>query len=164
MAHLKSGTLGMTILLGLLTAIGPLSTDMYLPSLPSIQQHFGATTGQVQWTLSAYLLGFALGQVFYGPLSDRRGRKRVMLVGLTLYAVANFASALAPSLEVLIGARFVQGLGAAGPLVLARAIVRDLYEGGRRASSLRAWAPSWASSRPLPRCSAQASRSSRAGG
>ncbi len=136
MAHLKSGTLGMTILLGLLTAIGPLSTDMYLPSLPSIQQHFGATTGQVQWTLSAYLLGFALGQVFYGPLSDRRGRKRVMLVGLTLYAVANLASAMAPSLEVLISARFVQGVGAAGPLVLARAIVRDLYEGRQAGQQL----------------------------
>ncbi|MCU0818890.1 MAG: multidrug effflux MFS transporter [Beijerinckiaceae bacterium] len=129
MAHLKSGTLGITILLGLLTAIGPLSTDMYLPSLPSIQRHFEATTGHAQWTLSAYLLGFALGQVFYGPLSDRRGRKRVMLVGLTLYALANFASAFAPSLEVLISARFMQGVGAAGPLVLARAIVRDLYEG-----------------------------------
>jgi DHA1 family bicyclomycin/chloramphenicol resistance-like MFS transporter len=129
MAHLKSGTLGITILLGLLTAIGPLSTDMYLPSLPSIQRHFEATTGHAQWTLSAYLLGFALGQVFYGPLSDRRGRKRVMLVGLTLYALANLASAFAPSLEVLISARFMQGVGAAGPLVLARAIVRDLYEG-----------------------------------
>jgi DHA1 family bicyclomycin/chloramphenicol resistance-like MFS transporter len=129
MTHLKSGTPGMTILLGLLTAIGPLSTDMYLPSLPSIQQHFGATAGQAQWTLSAYLLGFALGQVFYGPLSDRRGRKRVMLIGLTLYALANFASAMAPSLEVLIAARFLQGVGAAGPMVLARAIVRDLHEG-----------------------------------
>ncbi len=75
------------------------------------------------------ILGFALGQVFYGPLSDRRGRKRVMLVGLALFALANLASAMAPSLEVLIGARFVQGVGAAGPLVLARAIVRDLYEG-----------------------------------
>ncbi|MCA3634582.1 MAG: multidrug effflux MFS transporter [Methylobacterium sp.] len=129
MAHLKSGTLGMTILLGLLTAIGPLSTDMYLPSLPSIQQHFGATTAQAQWTLSAYLLGFALGQVFYGPLSDRRGRKQVMLAGLALYAFANLASAMAPSLEVLIAARFLQGVGAAGPMVLARAIVRDLHEG-----------------------------------
>jgi MFS transporter, DHA1 family, multidrug resistance protein len=136
MAQLTSGTLGMTILLGLLTAIGPLSTDMYLPSLPGIQAHFGATTGQVQWTLSAYLLGFALGQVFYGPLADRRGRKRVMLVGLALYAAANLASALAPSLEVLISARFVQGVGAAGPLVLARAIVRDLYEGRQAGQQL----------------------------
>lgn len=129
MAHLKPGTLGMTALLGLLTAIGPLSTDMYLPSLPSIQRHFGASAGYVQWTLSAYLIGFAIGQIFYGPLSDRRGRKRVMLAGLTLYGLANLASAFAPNLDVLIGARLVQGLGAAGPLVIARAIVRDLYEG-----------------------------------
>lgn len=136
MAHLKPGTRGMTILLGLLTAIGPLSTDMYLPSLPSIQAHFGATTGHAQWTLSAYLLGFALGQVFYGPLADRRGRRGVMLVGLALYAAANLASALAPSLEVLISARFLQGVGAAGPMVLARAIVRDLYEGRQAGQQL----------------------------
>jgi DHA1 family bicyclomycin/chloramphenicol resistance-like MFS transporter len=129
MAHLKPGTLGLTALLGLLTAIGPLSTDMYLPSLPSIQRHFGASAGQVQWTLSAYLVGFAIGQIFYGPLADRKGRKRVMLAGLVLYGLANFASAFAPNLEVLIGARLLQGLGAAGPMVIARAIVRDLYEG-----------------------------------
>jgi DHA1 family bicyclomycin/chloramphenicol resistance-like MFS transporter len=129
MAHLKPGTLGMTALLGLLTAIGPLSTDMYLPSLPAIQRHFGASAGQVQWTLSAYLIGFAIGQIFYGPLADRKGRKRVMLAGLTLYGLANLASAFAPSLDVLIGARLLQGFGAAGPLVIARAIVRDLYEG-----------------------------------
>lgn len=129
MAHLKPGTLGLTALLGLLTAIGPLSTDMYLPSLPSIQRHFGASAGQVQWTLSAYLLGFAIGQIFYGPLADRKGRKPVMMVGLVLYGLANLASAMAPNLEVLIGARLLQGLGAAGPMVIARAIVRDLYEG-----------------------------------
>lgn len=129
MAHLKPGTLGLTALLGLLTAIGPLSTDMYLPSLPSIQRHFGASAGAVQWTLSAYLIGFAIGQVFYGPLADRKGRKRVMLAGLTLYGLANLVSAFAPNLDVLIGARLLQGFGAAGPLVIARAIVRDLYEG-----------------------------------
>lgn len=129
MAHLKPGTLGLTALLGLLTAIGPLSTDMYLPSLPSIQRHFGASAGAVQWTLSAYLIGFAIGQVFYGPLADRKGRKRVMLAGLALYGLANLVSAFAPNLDVLIGARLLQGFGAAGPLVIARAIVRDLYEG-----------------------------------
>jgi DHA1 family bicyclomycin/chloramphenicol resistance-like MFS transporter len=113
----------------LLTAIGPLSTDMYLPSLPSIQREFRASEGAVQWTLSAYLIGFALGQFVYGPLSDRRGRKPVMMVGLMLYGLANLAAAFAPSLDVLIAARLIQGLGAAGPLVIARAIVRDLYEG-----------------------------------
>lgn len=129
MAILKPGTLGLTALLGMLTAIGPLSTDMYLPSLPSIQRHFGASASAVQWTLSAYLIGFAIGQIFYGPLADRKGRKPVMLVGLMLYGVANFVSAFAPNLETLIGARFLQGIGAAGPMVIARAIVRDLYEG-----------------------------------
>lgn len=129
MAHIKPGTFAMTALLALLTAIGPLSTDMYLPSLPAIQRHFGASAGEVQRTLSAYLLGFAIGQVFYGPLADRKGRKRVMLAGLLLYGLANLASAFAPSLDVLIVSRLVQGIGAAGPLVIARAIVRDLYEG-----------------------------------
>jgi DHA1 family bicyclomycin/chloramphenicol resistance-like MFS transporter len=129
MSHYKPGMLALTALLGLLTAIGPLSTDMYLPSLPSIQAQFRASEGAVQWTLSAYLIGFALGQIFYGPLSDRRGRKPVMLAGLLIYGLANLAAAFAPSLDVLITARLVQGLGAAGPLVIARAIVRDLYEG-----------------------------------
>lgn len=126
---LQPGTFALTALLAFLTAIGPMSTDLYLPSLPSIQRHFGASTGEVQWTLSAYLLGFSIGQVFCGPLSDRRGRKVVMLAGLALYGVASIASALAPNLEFLTVARLVQGLGAAAPLVLARAVVRDLYEG-----------------------------------
>ena len=126
---LKTGTFALTALLAMLTAIGPLSTDMYLPSLPAIQQHFRATSGEVQWTLSIYLIGFAFGQVFYGPLSDRRGRKGVMLFGLALYAAGSLAAAMAPNLTMLILARLVQGLGAAGPLVLARAVVRDLYEG-----------------------------------
>ncbi|CAN1570664.1 ProP Permeases of the major facilitator superfamily [Rhabdaerophilaceae bacterium] len=129
MAHIKPGTFAMTALLALLTSIGPLSTDMYLPSLPSIQRHFGGSAGQAQWTLSVYLFGFAIAQVFYGPLADRKGRKSVMLVGLLIYGLGNLASAFAPSLDVLILSRLVQGFGAAGPLVIARAIVRDLYEG-----------------------------------
>lgn len=127
--HLKPGSFALTALLAMLTAIGPLSTDMYLPSLPAIQQHFSATSGEVQRTLSAYLVGFAIGQVFYGPISDRSGRKAVMLFGLALYGLASLAAAMAPSLAVLTLARLVQGLGAAAPLILARAVVRDLYEG-----------------------------------
>lgn len=126
---LVPGSFALTVLLGFLTAMGPMSTDMYLPSLPSIQRHFGVTTGEVQLTLSLYLLGFAVGQVLYGPISDRTSRKGVVLFGLALYGVASLAAAFAPNLMLLLLARVVQGLGAAAPLVLARAIVRDLYEG-----------------------------------
>ncbi|WP_230532525.1 multidrug effflux MFS transporter [Microvirga roseola] len=133
---LKPDTLALTIVLALLTALGPLSTDMYLPSLPSIAAGFGATTGQAQLTLSAFLLGFAAGQFFYGPVSDRIGRRPVLLFGLGLYVLATLACALAPSIEVLIGARFLQALGASGPIVLGRAIVRDFYEGPRAGKEL----------------------------
>lgn len=136
MARLSPDTFALTILLGILTALGPLSTDLYLPSLPSIARAFNVTSGQVQLTLSAYLIGYAIGLPLYGPLSDRRGRKTVLMVGLGLYGLANALSSLAPSLEVLIASRFLQGFGAAGPLVIVRAIVRDLYEGRRAGQEL----------------------------
>jgi DHA1 family bicyclomycin/chloramphenicol resistance-like MFS transporter len=127
--HLRPGTFGMTAMLAMLIALGPLSTDMYLPSLPSIASALGAETSRVQLTLSVYLVGFAAGQIFYGPVSDKIGRKPTVLFGLGLYCLASAACALAQSIEVLIAARFVQALGAAGPIVLGRAIVRDIYEG-----------------------------------
>ena len=136
MPRFKPDTFALTALLGLLTAIGPLSTDMYLPSLPAIQTHFAATSGEVQWTLSFYLVGFAIGQVFYGPISDRTSRKGPMLAGLALYGLGSLAAALAPSLPMLILARLLQGIGGAGPLVLARAVVRDLYDGRRAGQEL----------------------------
>jgi DHA1 family bicyclomycin/chloramphenicol resistance-like MFS transporter len=133
---LKPDTLALTVVLALLTALGPLSTDMYLPSLPAIAESFGASTGQAQLTLSAFLLGFASGQFFYGPVSDRIGRKPVLLFGLGLYTLATLICALAPNIETLIVARFVQALGASGPIVLGRAIVRDFYEGPRAGREL----------------------------
>ncbi|MCZ8260052.1 MAG: multidrug effflux MFS transporter [Beijerinckiaceae bacterium] len=136
MATLSTDRFALTILLGFLTALGPLSTDLYLPSLPSIARHFGVASGQAQLTLSAYLIGFAMGLPVYGPVSDRIGRKKVVLFGLGLYGVANLISAMAPSLDVLIASRGLQGLGAAAPLVVARAMVRDLHEGRRAAQEL----------------------------
>ena len=133
---LKPDTLALTIVLALLTALGPLSTDMYLPSLPAIAAGLQASTGQTQMTLSAFLLGFALGQFFYGPISDRVGRKPVLLFGLGLFSVASLVCALAPNIEILIAARFLQALGASGPIVLGRAIVRDFYEGPRAGREL----------------------------
>ncbi|UVF19673.1 multidrug effflux MFS transporter [Microvirga terrae] len=133
---LKPDTLALTVVLALLTALGPLSTDMYLPSLPAIAAGLHATTGQTQLTLSAFLLGFAAGQFFYGPVSDRIGRKPVLLFGLGLFTLASLICALSPNIETLIAARFLQALGASGPIVLGRAIVRDFYEGPRAGREL----------------------------
>jgi len=133
---LRSGTFALTALLAALTAIGPLSTDMYLPSLPDIARQLGAPTAQVQLTISAYLIGFAVGQIFYGPVSDRHGRKPVLLAALALYCVASLVCAMASSIDMLIAARFAQALGGSGGIVLARAIVRDLHSGARAGREL----------------------------
>jgi len=133
---LRSGTFALTVLLAALSAIGPLTTDMYLPSLPDIARALGAPTAQVQLTISAYLFGFAIGQIFYGPVSDRHGRKPVLLVAMVLYCVASLACALSTSIEMLIAARALQALGGSGGIVLARAIVRDLYSGARAGREL----------------------------
>jgi DHA1 family bicyclomycin/chloramphenicol resistance-like MFS transporter len=133
---LRPGTFALTSLLAALSAIGPLTTDMYLPSLPDIAQQLDASTAQVQLTISAYLIGFAVGQVFYGPLSDRHGRKPVLLAAVALYCAASLACALASSIEMLIVARAAQALGGSGGIVLARAIVRDLYSGARAGREL----------------------------
>jgi DHA1 family bicyclomycin/chloramphenicol resistance-like MFS transporter len=123
-------------LLAALSAIGPLTTDMYLPSLPDIARQLGSSTAHVQLTISAYLIGFAVGQILYGPVSDRHGRKPVLLAALALYCVASLVCVLSTSIEMLIAARFVQALGGSGGIVLARAIVRDLHSGARAGREL----------------------------
>ena len=128
---LRPGSFALTVLLALLTGLGPLSVDMYLASLPSIGRLLGAPASQVQLTISFYLIGFACAQLLYGPLSDRHGRRPVLLAALSLYLVASLACALAFSIETLIAARFMQAVGASGAIVLARAVVRDMFEGSR---------------------------------
>src|SRR6476620_9600647 len=107
-----------------------------LTSLPDIVQRLGGTSAQGQLTISAYLIGFALGQILYGPLSDRHGRKPVLVGALALYCAASLLCALSVSLPMLIGARALQALGGCGGIVLARAIVRDLYSGARAGREL----------------------------
>lgn len=119
----------MAAILGTLTAIAPLSIDMYLPALPTMAHELHATTSDAQLSLTACLLGLAIGQLFAGPLSDARGRKRPLLLGLALYAVVSFACALAPSIWMLVAVRLLQGICGAAGIVIARAVVRDLYEG-----------------------------------
>jgi MFS transporter, DHA1 family, multidrug resistance protein len=128
---LRPDTFALTALLSLLTGIAPLTVDMYLPSMPDIGRLLHASPAHVQLTLSCYLIGFALGQVVYGPVSDRHGRRPVLLAALAIYCIASVACAFAPSIELLIAARFVQAIGGAGTVVLARAVARDLYDGTR---------------------------------
>jgi MFS transporter, DHA1 family, multidrug resistance protein len=120
-------TTAIAVLITTLVALGPLSTDFYLPSLPSITAALNTDVASTQLTLSVFLVGFGVGQLFYGPLSDRFGRRPVLLVGLVLYVLASIACMLAPDIGTLIVARFVQALGACAGPVLGRAIVRDLY-------------------------------------
>lgn len=136
MAHFSTGSMALTILLAALTALAPLSTDLYLPSLPSIARAFQVSNGDAQLTLSAYLVGLAAGLPFYGPLSDRKGRKNVILFGLVLFGVANVLASLAPDLNTLIAARILQGFSVAATQVVARSIVRDIFEGRRAAQEL----------------------------
>lgn len=116
------------LILGTIVAIGPMSIDMYLPALPALQAHFGVDAGIVQYTLSVYFLGLALGQIAYGPVADRFGRRAPLLAGLALYVVASLAAALAPSIGILIAARFVQAIGGCAGMIVTRAMVRDRFE------------------------------------
>lgn len=126
----------LTLLLAGLTGLTALSIDMSLPAMPQLQEAFGAGVSSVQLTLSIFLAGFALGQVFCGPLSDRWGRRPVLLAGLALFTLAGLACAGSGSLAMLVGARFVQGVGASVGPVVARAIVRDRFDSRRAASVL----------------------------
>lgn len=119
----------LVVILGALSAFGPLSIDMYLPALPRMSQEFGVTAAQTQLTLSGCLLGLATGQLISGPLSDARGRRRPLLIGVLAYAVASILCAFAPSMAALAVLRFVQGFAGAAGIVIARAIVRDLHSG-----------------------------------
>ncbi|HWT09023.1 MAG TPA: Bcr/CflA family multidrug efflux MFS transporter [Roseomonas sp.] len=118
----------LALVLGALAGIGPFSIDMYLPALPAIGASLGATAGAVQGTLAIYFLGLAFGQVLYGPLSDRHGRRAPLFVGLGLYTAAAIACALAPDVQALTAARLVQALGGCAGMVIARAVVRDVTD------------------------------------
>jgi DHA1 family bicyclomycin/chloramphenicol resistance-like MFS transporter len=117
--------------LALLTVFGPISMDLYLPVLPALTRELSAPTSVAQLTVTACLLGLALGQLVAGPVSDRFGRRRPVLVGVALYIVTCLVCAASPTIEVLIVARFAQGLAGAVGIVIAQSAGRDIYEGGR---------------------------------
>lgn len=111
-----------------LTAIAPLSIDMYLPSFPALAADLHTDIGQVQLTLGTFLVGLAIGQAFYGPISDRFGRKAPLYIGLALYGLAAAGCAMATSVESLMLWRFLQALGGCTGLVVSRAVIRDRLE------------------------------------
>lgn len=125
--HPTPTSLKVTVLLTGLVAFGPVSTDLYLASLPDMGRYFSASVEMVQMTLSVFLLGFAVSMLIYGPLSDRFGRRRVILGGVVIYVIGSVACLLAPTIEMLIASRFLQALGACCGPVVARAVVRDVY-------------------------------------
>jgi DHA1 family bicyclomycin/chloramphenicol resistance-like MFS transporter len=118
----------LALIFGALTAFTPLSVDMYLPGLPALAREFNATPGAVQLTLSSFFIGIALGQLFYGPICDRFGRKKPLYFGIVLFILASFACALVNSVEALIAMRFLQAFGCCAGMVMPRAMVRDLFE------------------------------------
>lgn len=117
--------LSILLILGALSAFGPLAIDFYLPAFPSMARAFATDVEHVQLSLAAYFVGLALGQLFYGPLADRYGRRWPLLAGVALFTLASLACAFAPSLDWLIAARFVQALGGCAGMVITRAVVRD---------------------------------------
>jgi len=117
------------VVLGLLSTFGPISLDLYLPALPELAEELQASASAAQLSITACLLGLAVGQLVAGPLSDRYGRRRPLVVGLVLYVLTSAACAFAPSVSVLVLLRLLQGLSGAAGLVVARAVARDLYSG-----------------------------------
>lgn len=126
---IQTKRLTLILILGSLAALGPLSIDMYLPAFPDMSRSFGASASSIQLSLTACMLGMAIGQIIVGPLSDVRGRKRPLILALFAYLLASLACAFAPTIEILIALRFVQGAAGASGIVISRAIVRDLFEG-----------------------------------
>ncbi len=116
------------LLLGTMSALGPLAIDMYLPAFPAIAAEFHVSVADVERTLAVYFIGLALGQLIYGPASDRFGRKRPLYVGLAMFILASAGCALARGVDALLALRLLQALGGCAEMVVARAIVRDRFD------------------------------------
>jgi DHA1 family bicyclomycin/chloramphenicol resistance-like MFS transporter len=127
LARSAKAPVGFIILLGALTAFGPISIDMYLPSLPGLARSLHASDAAAQLTVAAFFIGISVGQLFYGPLSDRFGRRPPILFGISLYLAATLGCAFAPTIETLILCRVLQALGGCAGMVIARAVVRDRF-------------------------------------
>lgn len=124
------------LLLILIATVGPVALNIFMPSMPGMQAVFGVDYATVQLTLTFYLVAMAISQVVFGPLSDRYGRRPLLLIGLVLFVVGSALAAFAPTIELLIAARMIQGIGGASGLVLTRAIIRDCYDRSKSASMI----------------------------
>lgn len=124
------------VFLGMLSAFGPFVTDMYLPTLPSMAKIFNTSASLVQLGLAASMLGLAVGQIFFGPLSDKYGRKAVLVAAMVLFVVSTLVSIYSPTIEFFNICRFLQGLGGSGGIVLSRSIATDCYSGRELAKTL----------------------------
>lgn len=122
--------------LSLLMGFASISTDLYLPAMPVMGQSLQADSGMIEWTISGYLIGFSFGQLFWGPISDRYGRRIAVGSGLILFVVGSAGCALSNDVFTMIGWRIVQALGACASVALSRAMVRDLYQGTKAAQML----------------------------
>jgi DHA1 family bicyclomycin/chloramphenicol resistance-like MFS transporter len=125
----KNRVIGLALLLGLFSTLGPFTIDMYLPAFPEIVKQFDTTASLVQFSLTACLLGLGLGQLVMGSLSDVHGRRNPLLISMAIYAASSLACAFAPNITLLIVFRFVQGFAASAGIVISRAVARDLYSG-----------------------------------
>ncbi|WP_236685749.1 multidrug effflux MFS transporter [Demequina oxidasica] len=125
----RSGRIGYILMLGALVALGPFTIDLYLPAFPEVAADLNASDAAIQFTLTATMIGFGLGQLIVGPLSDSFGRKKPLIIATALHIVASIAVALAPTVEWVMVGRVFQGIGAAGGAVVAMAVVRDLFAG-----------------------------------
>src|ERR1041385_5864566 len=124
----KKSNFNLILILGLLTAIGPFSIDMYLPAFPSIAKGLNTDVSQVMLSLSSFFIGISVGQLVYGPLLERFGRKKPLYIGLVIYLLASIGCAFTNSVNSLIAFRFLQALGSCAGMVTSRAMVRDLFE------------------------------------
>lgn len=125
---MRPNSLAIIAFTGTLTMFGPFSTDMQVPMLPALTEYFGTSAQRAQLSMSLFMIGFGLGQFVMGPISDRFGRKPVLLGGMAVFVAASVICALAPSIEVLIAARFLQAFGTASAYVLSRAVIRDMHD------------------------------------
>ncbi|MCQ0970586.1 multidrug effflux MFS transporter [Paracoccus sp. TK19116] len=128
----------MALILGLLSAVGPFAIDMYLPALPQVARDLDATEAQAALTLTSYFLVFGIAQMIYGPMADALGRKRPLVIGVTIFLIATIGAAMAPSLGWLIAARGLQALGSATLMAVPRAVIRDLATGPAAARMMAA--------------------------
>ncbi len=135
-AAVESSSLRTLAILSALMAFGPISTDLYLPALPSMAAALHSNAGVMEWSISGYLIGFSLGQLLWGPIGDRYGRRLPVAIGIVLFIVGSAGCALSTTASGMIGWRLVQAAGACAGVVLARAMVRDLYTGPRAAQML----------------------------